>query len=320
MTKEQTIYDSAWKYILDQFFPSFIRFFFPEIYDEIDWERGHEFLDKEFQKIVRAAKTGKRYVDKLIKIFLKTGEETWVLFHVEAQAQPDLNLPERMYIYNSLIYLRYRRKTMSIAILGDNNPNWRPTHFEYTIGSTRVSLQFSMVKLLDIKTRFETEKQSKNPFHFFVEAHLRTLETRKNYRRRSEWKFEITKRMIQQGMDQGTVDALFQFIDYLMVLPEHLEEEFMEKIDQLKEEENMPFVAPYEKIIMKRGVKQGLEQGSLREARDAVFDILNTRFMEIPYSINESIQKMDNVSRLRELRKLAITTPSLDEFKQMLKS
>ena len=52
--------DSAWKDVLTDFFPEFIEFFFPEIYAEIDWSRGHQFLDKELAKIARGYKTGRR--------------------------------------------------------------------------------------------------------------------------------------------------------------------------------------------------------------------------------------------------------------------
>ncbi len=77
MKYEHIIYDSAWKEILEAYFQDFILFFLPKIYDEIDWARGYECLDKEFQKIVREAKIEKRFVDKLIKVYRQTGEETW---------------------------------------------------------------------------------------------------------------------------------------------------------------------------------------------------------------------------------------------------
>jgi hypothetical protein len=40
-------------------------------------------LDKELQRIVPRAKQGRRTVDKLVKVWLKSGEERWLLIHVE---------------------------------------------------------------------------------------------------------------------------------------------------------------------------------------------------------------------------------------------
>ncbi|MCP4702020.1 MAG: cytosolic protein, partial [Gammaproteobacteria bacterium] len=47
--------DSPWKDILEQYFEEFMHFFFPEVHALIDWKRGYEFLDKEFQQVVRDA-------------------------------------------------------------------------------------------------------------------------------------------------------------------------------------------------------------------------------------------------------------------------
>ena len=51
-------FDSPWKEALDVYLPAFLAFFFPHIHEEIDWSRGHVFLDKELQKIVPKAARG----------------------------------------------------------------------------------------------------------------------------------------------------------------------------------------------------------------------------------------------------------------------
>jgi hypothetical protein len=43
-------YDSPWKEMLEGYFPDFMVFFFPEAYEDIDWARGYESLDKELQQ------------------------------------------------------------------------------------------------------------------------------------------------------------------------------------------------------------------------------------------------------------------------------
>ena len=39
-------YDSSWKEAIEQYFPDFMAFFFPEIRADIAWDQGYEFLDK----------------------------------------------------------------------------------------------------------------------------------------------------------------------------------------------------------------------------------------------------------------------------------
>jgi hypothetical protein len=58
-------FDSPWKEIIEAYFPQAMRFFFPETYALIDWERPYEFLDKEFQQIAREAEQGKRYAESI---------------------------------------------------------------------------------------------------------------------------------------------------------------------------------------------------------------------------------------------------------------
>ncbi|MFN3335574.1 MAG: hypothetical protein ACK47M_24010 [Caldilinea sp.] len=65
-----TDFDSPWKDNLDLLFAEFMAFFFPDAYVAIDWSRGHEYLDKELQKITADADTGRRTVDKLVKVYL----------------------------------------------------------------------------------------------------------------------------------------------------------------------------------------------------------------------------------------------------------
>ena len=57
-------YDSPWKEGVEIYFKEFMEFFFPAIASEIDWHKGYQFLDKEFQSIVRDAEIGRRYADK----------------------------------------------------------------------------------------------------------------------------------------------------------------------------------------------------------------------------------------------------------------
>lgn len=74
--------DSPWKEILEAYFPQAMQFFFPQTAALINWEHPHEFLDKEFQQIAREAEQGRRYADKLVKVWQIQRQEIWLLIHV----------------------------------------------------------------------------------------------------------------------------------------------------------------------------------------------------------------------------------------------
>ncbi|WP_256871763.1 hypothetical protein [Nostoc sp. TCL26-01] len=114
----QTEYDSPWKQILQLYFQDFMLFFFPAAHEQIDWTKQPEFLDKELEQVVRDAELGKHLADKLVKIYLKNGEESWVLIHLEVQAQEESDFPRRMYTYN----YRIVRRAKARVLIGGNLP------------------------------------------------------------------------------------------------------------------------------------------------------------------------------------------------------
>jgi hypothetical protein len=119
-------FDSPWKELLDYFFAWFIAFVLPEADADIDWTRDHESLETEMRKLLDESEVGLRRIDKLVKVFGKhEGDEA--LLHVEAQVQPQDGFERRMYVYNYKAEDRYNQPVVSIAILGDDDPDWRPS-------------------------------------------------------------------------------------------------------------------------------------------------------------------------------------------------
>src|SRR6059036_3522024 len=102
-------YDSPWKEALDLYFEAFLAFFFPHIHKDINWSRGYEPLDKELQQIAPKGAQGRRYVDKLFKVWRKNGRQAWVLIHIEVQVRPERAFPRRMFTYNNRLTDRYNR-------------------------------------------------------------------------------------------------------------------------------------------------------------------------------------------------------------------
>ncbi len=196
--------DSPWKESLDQYFEPCLAFFFTDAHAEIDWSRGYEPLDKELQPIVRQSKQGRRYVDKLVKVRLKTGEEKWLLIHVEVQARRDREFPRRMLVYNHRIFDRYDHETVSLAILADDDPSWRPDRYEYGRWGFRALIEFPVVKLLDHAGQYERLESDPNPFAVVVLAHLKAMETRRSPAERHLWKVRLVKGRTAAGWARRT--------------------------------------------------------------------------------------------------------------------
>ncbi len=298
-------YDSPWKEALDFFLADFLQLFFPEAHADIDWGRPCESLDKELQQIAPEAEIGRRYVDKLVKVWLKSGEEQWVLVHVEVQMTDEAKFPWRMYVYNCRIFVMYNRRVASFAVLGDDNPNWRPQSYGYRLWGTEAALRFPIVKLLDYAARRSELEQSDNPFATVVLAHLDTQETRHALGERKDRKFGLIKGLLGRGWDAEKVRQLFRLVDWLMELPRNLKIEFHEQVRRYEEEKHMPFINTFEEIGMERGLVKGIEK------------MLTFRFPDTAGQLMSEIRKIDDWEQLEKILDAAATVSSADHLREL---
>ena len=121
-----TRYDAAWKVTLETFLPACLEVMFPEFAAVIDWSVAPVFLDTELQKIFPDSAAGVLRVDKLIRVRRKDGLQELLLIHVEVQSQRDDDLPRRMLRYLCRILGHFDETPVSLAILADPDPCWRP--------------------------------------------------------------------------------------------------------------------------------------------------------------------------------------------------
>lgn len=248
-------FDSPWKDILSSYFEEFIAFFFPQANSAIDWSKPYQFLDTELQQIVRDAELGKRIADKLAQVWLNNGESTWVLVHIEIQNQPKSDFAKRMYTYNHRIFDRYDRQVASLAVLSDEQAEWKPTQFGYQLLGCEVNFKFPVVKLLDYQQNWQELEESSNPFATVVMAHLKAQETRGQQQERKTWKLSLTRRLYERGYQRQQIIDLFRFIDWVMALPKELEEDFRQQLNVYEEERRMQYVTSIERIGMEKGIQ-----------------------------------------------------------------
>jgi hypothetical protein len=307
-TNPQTEYDSPWKQILQLYFEDFMLFFFPQAHREIDWTRQPEFLDKELEQVVRDAELGKRLADKLVKIYRIGGEESWILIHLEIQSQSESDFSERMFTYNYRIYDRYKRSVASLAILGDEQVNWRPNRFGYELFGTKVEFQFPIVKLLDYQQRQSELEASRNPLATVVMAHLAALQTKSDRLERKQQKLSLVRRLYQQGFEREDVLNLLAFVDWVLTLPSDLEGEFLFEVEQLEAEQRMQYVTSFERSGIRLGLLEGIELG------------LKLRFGTVGLSLLPSISTIEDVEQLRAILSGLETVSTISELRQIYQS
>ncbi|WP_071188578.1 DUF4351 domain-containing protein [Trichormus sp. NMC-1] len=303
MTKKQerSDQDSPWKEILEAYLPQAIEFFFPETSALIDWNKPYEFLDKEFQQISRNAEQGRRYADKLVKVFAKKGGEIWLFIHLEVQGTSEDIFPQRMFTYNFRIFDRFGKPAISLAILCDTDPKWRPTVYSYNYPHTKLNFEFGIVKLLDYQNRWEELERSNNPFAIVVMAHLKTQATTKKPQERKNWKFQLIRRLYERGLQEKDIRNLYRFIDWVMLLPKPLEREFWQDFKAFEQEITMTYVTTGERI--------GYERGE----QNLVLKQLKKRFGEISEDIQQVITEL-SIDQLESLGEALLDFTSVDDL------
>ena len=298
-------FDGAWKEAVTLLFEDLMLLFFPHIHKEIDWTRKVEFLDTQLNSIARAAKVGTRHADKLAKVFLKDGKECRLIIHIEVQAQFDPAFPVRMVFYHVRASEMDKNEVFSLAIIADENPNWRPDCYIKSRWGCEHKLTYPIVKLTDFRKRQDELFNSKNPFAHVVLAFLKTQDTKENVSLRKSWKLELTKNLYTR-FNKKTIKALHRLIDWFMRLPDNEEREFDEELTRFEEEHDMPYVTSIE--------RHGIEKGKLENAREWVLKILTKRFRRVPSSIRKTIGELNDMSKLESLRDWAVTADSLKNF------
>ena len=315
-------YDSPWKEALERFLAQFLEFFFPQVFQGVDWRRGYESLDKELQQVVREAELGLRLADKLFKVWRLDGEEAWVLIHAEVQNQPEEQFGERMYVYNYRIFDRFRRPVVSLAVLGDEQRDWRPHQFGYGLWGFSIRVEFPIVKLLDFADRVAELEAERNPFAGVVLAHLKTLETRNQPEERRFWKVRLVKSLFDRGLNAEDIRQLFRIIDWLMELPPELERQFQDEIHQFEEERQMPYVTSIERMAREEGRtegrREGLQQGEVRGLQQGLEVALEVKFGAAGSELLPLVQAEQRVDVLRAVQRAIRTAQTLEDIRVLL--
>ena len=324
--------DTPWKETLALFLPDALALFWPDIHDEINWQRGYTFLDKELRQIAPDAATGRQLVDALVRVWHKGGGEVWLVLHIEVQGQTDPQLPQRMfsYYYRALDRFGLDREIISMVIYSDGAPDWRPASYSRGRPGNRLSFEFFTAKVLDWRGREDELRATINPFAVIVRAHLAMLATRNEHggSNRLTHKLSLVRELYVLGYDRKRVVQLFRVIDWLLRLPPAQEEQFWQEVHADEEAKRMPYLTSVERRAIERGREQGLEQGleQGREQgrglglRDGLLRVLAMTFGPKSEVLNTRIAQVTEVALIEELWAVLENGGALEDLARLIDS
>ncbi|EQB94247.1 transposase [Geobacillus sp. A8] len=254
MAKPRIDHDRLFKELLSTFFEEFLLLFFPNVYEHID-VRHLSFLTEELFTDVTAGE--KHRVDLLVETKMK-GEEGLIIVHVEHQSYAQRTFPERMFLYFSRLFQKYRRRILPIAIFSYDEHHDEPSS---------LVVQFPFLTVLDF--RFLTVELRKLPWREYIRrdnpvAAALLSKMGYNEEEKVEVKKEFLRMLVRLELDEAKQRLLFGFFETYLRLSEEEEVKLRNEVSQMETKEAkqvMELIVSYEQRGMEKGIQQGVKQG-----------------------------------------------------------
>lgn len=292
--RQDSDYDGAWKEALRLFLRRFIEKFFPRLAVLINWLIEPEWLDKEISQIIGQPGNRNREVDVLFRVYLIDGNEQWVLCHLEIQTSYEVDFAVRVDQYNSGLKWLFRREVLTLVILADLRPDWRPSEYQFELAGFESRLRFPICKVLDHMDNDWAEDTSL-PVQV-VRAQIAALRTAGDPEARFYAKTQLVRNLYKAGYNADELRAIFRLIDWMMHLRRDLGRRFVSELTAFEKENRMPFVTSVERFAQElaeeRGRERGLEQGREQGSVTLILRQLTRRCGSLPTGVEQQIRKL----------------------------
>ncbi|RKD25793.1 transposase [Ammoniphilus oxalaticus] len=252
--KERVDHDRLFKELIGTFFEEFMLLFFPKAYESIDFEHTVFLSEELYTDIVKGEK---RRVDLLVETRLK-GEQALIIIHVEPQSYVQPDFQDRMFVYFSRLYEKYRRKILPIAIFSyDKNRDEQDT-LDISFPFFDV-MKFQYLKIELKKQNWRDYLKQDNPVAAALLSKMGYTEDE-----RVKVKVEFLRMLVRLEQDPARTQLLTGFFETYLKLSRQEEQQFEQELNKLKPEEAkqmMEITTSWHKKGRAEGRAEGLAEG-----------------------------------------------------------
>ena len=145
-------------------------------------------------------------------------------------------------------------------------PVWesKPSSYGFSVLGCRLTLEFPIAKLTDYEEKLDELLASDNAFGWITAAHILTQKTRTEDEERYKAKLRLLRILYERRWEKQRVINLFNVIDWLMQLPELLNNKVWRELETIEEREKMQYVTSVERIGIAKGRVVGRVEGEAR--------------------------------------------------------
>ncbi|SFA59158.1 conserved hypothetical protein (putative transposase or invertase) [Anoxybacillus pushchinoensis] len=253
-------HDRLFKELITTFFEEFLLLFFPHVHEHIDFQHV-SFLSEELFTDVTA---GEKYrVDLLVETKLK-GEDSLIIVHIENQSYVQPSFPERMFIYFSRLFEKYRKQMLPIAVFSYDYLRNEPSSFTLQFPFFDV-LQFRFLTVELRKQNWRDYIRHDNPIAAALLSKMGYTESE-----RVELKKQFLRMIVRMELDEAKQRLLIGFFETYVQLSDEEEQQLRNEVNEMETKEKeqvLDLIISYEKKALEKGLKEGVERGLQQEKR-----------------------------------------------------
>ncbi|MBN8788485.1 MAG: hypothetical protein J0I84_15455 [Terrimonas sp.] len=257
--------DALLKAAFEELFPYLLRFCFPNADKVFNLRKSFVFLDKELTELFPELKKqgGSRFVDMLVKAFLKNGKEEWILVHIEIQGGSTKNFPKRMFQYWYRIYDRYGVDITALAIFTGNKRQQHSDMFHKTFMGTEITYRYNAYHIFN---HSEAELLAMdNPFALIVLAAQKALlQGKVPEELLADQRLAVARALIQsKKFSHKKIEKLLVFLkNFIYIRNDEINRKFDTQIEQLTGGTvTMGIIETIKKIEREEGIEIGMKKG-----------------------------------------------------------
>jgi hypothetical protein len=223
-----------------------------------------------------------------------------------------------VFVSNYRLFDHAEKPVASMVILSDGRSRWRPTKYGYSVFGSHMQLRFRTVKLLDYRDKIEELEVSDNPFAVVTLTHLKAIETKGKDEIRYNWKRRLFRSLYKRGWKAEQVRHLYDFIDWVIDLPEEYDDKLWQEMREYEAEVNMRFVNSAERYGIKKGIEKGITKGRREQAIEMILLQAAHKLGQIDEETTRRLKAL-SLTRLKKLTVDLLDFSEVDDLTAWLK-
>lgn len=276
-----TRHDQLSKELINSFFKEFLEAFFPDIHANIDFHAIKPLSEEVYTNVLEGST---RRLDIVIETTMKNADVV-VIVHIEPQSYKQEDFHERMYHYFSMLYNKYRKPIIPIAVF-TYKEGWEKNQYTMEFPFLHV-LRFNYLSLHLRKKNWRDYIRSDNPAAAALMSQMGYTDKEK-----VQIKKEFLRMITRMKLEPAKQRIIYGYFETYLKLTEEEEGQLMKELEMLPEADKI-FEIPisYE--------EKGIEKGKIIGKKEVALEMLK-KGMSINLIAKVTHLNIEEIKKLQE--------------------